>query len=63
MWFASLADPAWLRHSAVALSFSLDLCLARLVHMEASKSELLAMLGRWEEPLPTEAHGLSLLTA
>lgn len=63
---------------------TLDLCLAygarvQLVHLEASKSELLArnrardttlsnaallaMLGRWEVPLPTEAHGLSLLTA
>ena len=61
---------------------TLDLCLAygaqvELVHMEASKSVLLArnsrrdttlsnadllrMLPRWEVPLPTEAHGLRLL--
>ncbi|MEX8195130.1 AAA family ATPase [Comamonas guangdongensis] len=61
---------------------TLDLCLAygarvELVHLEASKSVLLArnsrrdttlsnaallrMLPRWEVPLPTEAHGLQLL--
>ena len=61
---------------------TLDLCLAygaqvELVHLEASRSTLLArnskrdttlgnaallgMLHRWEVPLPTEAHGLQLL--
>ncbi|QIL79736.1 AAA family ATPase [Diaphorobacter sp. HDW4A] len=61
---------------------SLDLCLdygatVRLVHLEASKAELLArnskrdttltnaallgMLHKWEVPLPTEAHALELL--
>ena len=61
---------------------TLDLCLAygaqvELVHLEASRSTLLArnskrdttlgnaallgMVHRWEVPLPTEAHGLQLL--